>query len=137
MIVRWYHQYHPQETDLFIEISRPHSYVVMRICFVMILLQFFHEIRVQLCLANRIDPAWISLVLLQRETANWEDIAVYPPDYVQDIRDLQYDLAQQYVVMSLQDEDHPSYRVDLMPYPLYRRTRYGGYVNADIDSDLD
>ena len=39
--------------------------------------------------------------------------------------------------MSLQDEDHPSYRVDLMHYPLYRRTRYRGYVNADTDSDTD
>ena len=96
----------------------------------------FHEVRVQLCLANRIDPAWTPQVLLQRKIANWEN-TTYPPDYVQDIRDLQYDFAQQYVVMSLQDEDQPSYRVDLLPYPLYRRTRYGGYVYADTDSDSD
>ena len=97
----------------------------------------FRAVRVQLCLANRIDPTWIPPALLQRETANWENKTTYPPDYVQDIRDLQYDFAQQYVVMSLQDEDHPSYRVDLLPYPLYRRTRYGGYVYADTDSDSD
>ena len=39
--------------------------------------------------------------------------------------------------MSLQYEDHPSYRVDLLPYPLYRITRYGGYVHDDTDSDSD
>ena len=63
--------------------------------------------------------------------------ATYPSDYVQDIRDLQYNFNEQYVVMSLQDEDHPSYRVDPMPYPLYHRIGYGGYVNADTDSDSD
>ena len=100
-------------------------------------LAIFHKVRVQLCLANRIDPAWIPPTLLQQETANWENTTTYPPDYVQDIKDLQYNFAQQYVVMSLQDEDHPSYRVDFLPYPLYRRIRYGGYVNADTDSDSD
>ena len=50
----------------------------------------FLEVRIQLCLANRIDPPWILPALLQRETANWENTTTYPPDYVQDIRDLQY-----------------------------------------------
>ena len=62
---------------------------------------------------------------------------LYPSDYVQDIRDLQYKFAEQYVEMSLQDEDYPSYRVDLMPYSLYRRTIYGGYVHTDTDSNTD
>ena len=97
----------------------------------------FHAVRVQLCLANRIDPAWIPPALLQRETANWENTRTYRSDYVQDIRDLQFNFAEQYVKMSLQDEDHPNYRVDLMPYPLYRRTRYRGYVNAGTDSNSD
>ena len=74
---------------------------------------------------------------MQRETAHWENTETYPSDYVQDIKDLQFSFAEQYVRMSLLDEDHPSYRVDLMPYPLYRRIRYGGYVNTDTDSDSD
>ena len=95
----------------------------------------FHEIRVQLCLANRFDPARIPQALLQQETANWEN--TYPPGYVQIIRELRCNFAEQYVEMSLLDEDHPCYRVDLMPYPLYHRTRYGHYVFADTNSDSE
>ena len=96
----------------------------------------FHAIRVQLCLANGIDPAEIPPALQQRETANWDNTKTYPLDYVQTIRELLYDLDVQYVEMSFQDEDHPCYRVNLMSY-LLRRTRYGDYVNADTDADTD
>ena len=109
----------------------------MRIFFVYNTPSLFHTVRVRLCFVNRIDPFWIPLALLQQETAHWENTEIYPSDYVQDIRDLQFNFAQQYVGMSLLDEDHPSYRVNLMPYPLYRKTRYESYVHADTDSDTD
>ena len=73
----------------------------------------FNNLRVQMCLANGIDPSEVPVTLLHQDTAYWKNLNVYPPDFVESIRELLFGHMEQYASMSLQDEDHPVYRVEL------------------------